>query len=173
MSGETEAEVSGWTVNTLHSHVRQLLEERDHRYQVRYDLVKDGVSALMTEADKRYEQRFIAQQEAIQAALLAQKEVVQAALIAADRAVAKAEMASEKRFEGVNEFRATLSDQAANLMPRAEAEARIQAMSDKLGEVADRVNRSEGQGQGVAISWAVLVAVIGIGLTIVGVMVIR
>jgi hypothetical protein len=55
--------------------------------------------------------------------------------LAADRAVAKAEAASERRFESVNEFRATLADQATQLMPRAEAEARILALADKLSEL--------------------------------------
>lgn len=43
------------------------------------------------------------------------------ALSAADKAVSKAEIATEKRFEGVNEFRQTLADQASRLMPRQEA----------------------------------------------------
>ena len=147
MAGETEEKPSGWTVDTLHALVR----------------------ALLAESDKRYEQRFISQQEAIQAALLAQKEAVNAALVAADRAVIKAETAAEKRFEGVNEFRATLADQAANLMPRVEAEARIQVVADKLTEVADRLNRSEGQGKGLATAWAIAVAIAGMMIGVAGV----
>ncbi len=142
MSGETEQQISGWTVDTLHSHMLRMLEEMDHRY----------------------EQRYMGQQEAITAALMAQKEVVQAALMAADRAVAKAETASEKRFEGVNEFRATLSDQAANLMPRAEAEARMSAQAEKIEAMSSRLDRSEGKG--VGMSAAIAFAAGGIGLVI-------
>lgn len=58
-----------------------------------------------------YDQRFIDQDRA-----------VQAALNAAEKAVTKAENASEKRFDAVNEFRAQLADQAATFMPRSEAE---------------------------------------------------
>lgn len=164
MAGETEEKPSGWTVDTLHMLVRGLLSERTERFDSQLAAIRD----LMRESDTRYEQRFIAQQEAIQAALLAQKEAVQAALIAADRAVAKAETASEKRFEGVNEFRGQLADQAAQLMPRSEAEARIQAMADKLSEVVDRVNRSEGRGTGMQASWAIAVAVFGMLLGVAG-----
>lgn len=48
------------------------------------------------------------------------------ALAAADKAVTKAEIATEKRFEGVNEFRATLADQAARLLPREEAASKFE-----------------------------------------------
>lgn len=147
MAGETEEKPSGWTVDTLHALMR----------------------GLMGEADKRYEQRFISQQEAIQAALLAQKEAVNAALVAADRAVVKAETAAEKRFDNVNEFRGAMADQAAMLMPRVEAETRLQAMAEKLADITDRLNRSEGKGQGVAASWGILVAAGGIVIGIVGV----
>lgn len=124
------------------------LEIRDRRIEI---TVVQFLRDLISEADKRYEQRFIAQQEAIQAALLAQKEAVNAALVAADRAVGKSETASEKRFENVNEFRAQLADQAANLMPRSEAETRLGSLSDKLTDsttlardTADRI-RTEHQ----------------------------
>lgn len=60
------------------------------------------------EAELRNEQRFQAQEKAVIAAMLS-----------ADRAVAKAEAASEKRFESVNEFRGTLSDQVRLFIPRS------------------------------------------------------
>ncbi len=64
---------------------------------------------LMDERDRRYTQRSSAQDEAVKAALATSKE-----------AVTKAEIATEKRFEGVNEFRSALSDQSATLLPRNE-----------------------------------------------------
>lgn len=149
MSGETEAQPSAWTIDSLRVYLERVIAE----------------------SDKRYEQRFVSQQEAIQAALLAQKEAVHAALVAADRAVIKAETASDKRFEGVNEFRASLADQAANLMPRVEAEARMQTLAEKLADVADRLNRQEGRGSGFQASWAIVVAVVGIALGVGGLLI--
>lgn len=142
MSGETETNISGWTTDTLRSDIYRILEEMDRRYQQRYE----------------------AQQEGVAAALAAQEKAVNAALIAADRAVIKAELAAEKRFEAVNEFRATLADQAATLMPRAEAEARLLSMAEKLSEITNRINRSAGNGEGVHQSWAVVVAVVGMAI---------
>lgn len=49
-----------------------------------------------------------------------------------DKAVIKAETATEKRFEGVNEFRQTLADQAATLMPRSEALSKFENMQKDI-----------------------------------------
>lgn len=63
-----------------------------------------------------------------------QAEKVALALNAADKAVTKAEIAAEKRFEGVNEFRATLSDQAMLLMPRTEVVALVDNINTRHDE---------------------------------------
>jgi hypothetical protein len=83
------------------------------------------------------EQRVQSQKQAIDAALFAQKEAVANAMAAADRAIQKAEISAEKRFEGVNEFRATLSDQQRTLMPRAESEALHNAMNARLSQLGE------------------------------------
>lgn len=51
MSGETETNVSGWTVDTLHTHLSRLLEERDRRYQERFEASEKAVTAAF-EASK-------------------------------------------------------------------------------------------------------------------------
>lgn len=79
------------------------------------------VNVLINANDKNYNQRF--------------DNVIEAtknALAASDRAVTKAESASEKRFDAVNEFRATLADQQRNLMPRGEVEILIKAINEKI-----------------------------------------
>lgn len=100
MSGETEKQVSGWTVDTLKEY---------------------------------FEQRFTDQDKAVQAALLAAKE-----------AVLKAEVASEKRFESVNEFRQQLSDQTNTFIPRPEYTAQHKALEDKVALLTDIMNQNKG-----------------------------
>jgi hypothetical protein len=56
----------------------------------------------------------------------------------AAKAIEKAETATERRFEGVNEFRAQLSDQAARFVTRDE----LAALEDKLVGLVER-NRSD------------------------------
>lgn len=137
--GQTKNEPSGWTVDTLRAHVESLIDERDNRY----------------------EQRFSAQQTALKDALSAAEKAVAAALMAADRAVAKAEAAAERRFESVNEFRQTLSDQTNTLLPRAEADSRFQNIIDKVESLSKSIDRREGQSRGLNMGWVILVAAVG------------
>jgi hypothetical protein len=86
--------------------------------------LKEGLRAqaeLAAERDRRYEERFNAMDTKTQLALTASKE-----------AVNKAEIATEKRFDSVNEFRGTLSDQARTLLPRMEGEAKFIALEEKI-----------------------------------------
>jgi hypothetical protein len=159
MSGETEAYISGWTTDTLHAHLMHLLTERQLRYEQRFEAQEQRHAERAESIETRFEGRFEAQEKAFTAAIEA-----------AERAVGKAEMASEKRFDSVNEFRATLTDQAATLMPRSEAETRFSALNEKLGDLTDRFNRETGKNQGVGIAWMVLVAVIGLATGGVGIL---
>jgi hypothetical protein len=79
---------------------------------------------LMEERDRRHEARFDSTDEK-----------TSLALNASEKAVSKAEMATEKRFDSVNEFRAQLKDQASTLMPREEAAARFMAIEEKIEDL--------------------------------------
>ena len=79
---------------------------------------------IMDERDRRYEDRFKAMDEK-----------TSLALNASEKAVSKAEMATEKRFDSVNEFRAQLKDQAATLMPREETFTKFNAIEEKIEDL--------------------------------------
>lgn len=66
-----------------------------------------------------------------------QKEMTAQALASADKAVLKAEVAAEKRFESVNEFRATLSDQQSQLATKTEVNLRFKALEDRVSGVVE------------------------------------
>jgi hypothetical protein len=97
------------------------------------------------------------------------EKAVQAALASADRAVAKAEFASEKRFEGVNEFRAALDSNQRNLMPRPEAERAAQVLSEKIFEVSRVVDRLQSERAGIRGGWGYAVGVFGFVLALLSV----
>jgi hypothetical protein len=120
------------------------------------------IKDVMEEKDRRYEQRFLDSQTAIDAALKAADKAVTAAMTAAEKAVQKAETASEKRFEGVNEFRNTLADQQRTLMPRAEAEFRSNALDSRI-DVLEKANiAGRGQRLGMVQLWGYILGAIGI-----------
>jgi len=126
----------------------------------------DTLKALIDANDLRYQQRFDAQQEAVNAALVSQEKAVAAALSAADRAVSKAELASEKRFESVNEFRGTLNDYTSNLVTRVEWSAGHQALVEKVEGLTNRLNMMEGRSRGIGSSMATVIAVVTIAVAI-------
>jgi DNA-binding SARP family transcriptional activator len=105
--------------------------------------------------------RFGEQKEAVNAALIAADKAVNAALSAADRAVAKAEIATEKRFDSVNEFRGALNDNARLLMPRAEAERAFAALGEKIEELTKRANAREEHAKGAVQGYGWLISILG------------
>lgn len=125
MSGETEKQVSGWTVDTVKEY---------------------------------FEQRFTDQDRAVQAALQAAKE-----------AVLKAETSSDKRFDSVNEFRRTLSDQTNTFLSRPEYEAQHKALEDRVTDLSDRMNKADGRGAGLSAGWGYLAGAVGLAATVVSI----
>ena len=103
--------------------------------------------SMRMEMDRRYEQRFDAQ----------------------ERAVLKAEAASEKRFDSVNEVRETLADQAKHLISRNEVEQQFKSINEKVDTTTGRMDRLEGRAGGSTATWTYAVAAIGVVGTIVGI----
>lgn len=105
--------------------------------------------------------RFAAVERETARALSAIQAETASALKYSEKAVEKAEMASEKRFEGVNEFRAALNDNARLLMPRVEAEQRFNGLSDKIDVLTKKVSDRDQQKIGAGNIWAYIVGAIG------------
>jgi uncharacterized protein YceH (UPF0502 family) len=113
--------------------------------------LKTYIDTKFGDADKRYEQRFSDSGTAVNAALMA-----------AEKAVAKAETAADKRFESVNEFRETLSDQQRTFIPRTEAEMRMAALESRLATLDSRITERRGQVIGADRMWGYIVGGIGV-----------
>jgi hypothetical protein len=90
--------------------------------------------------------------------------------------VTKAEIATERRFEGVNEFRATLSDQAAQFVTRREFESLRVAGTERMDELKEWVDRTSGERQGgrtkVGDQRAALAAYIGVATLVISIIII-
>lgn len=152
-----------------------MAEERQLEGPWNVEVVLTHLTAVIDGNDRRYEARFVAQALA-----------TDAALAAAERAVLKAEAAAEKRFEGVNEFRATLADQQRTLIPRAEVDVIVRGLNTTIaalektldGSIAERqaqiaalqktVDASIAQRQGVLGGWGYAVGLIGVLIGIFG-----
>ena len=89
---------------------------------------------------KRLDQLRQAGDLAVAAALAAAEKAVNAALVASEKAIDKAEAAQLRVNETQNEFRGTLKDQAATLMPRAEAELLIDELRKATADLKSRLD---------------------------------
>jgi hypothetical protein len=103
----------------------------------------------------------------------AQDKAIMAAMAAAERAVGKSEIATEKRFDAVNEFRAQLSDQAATFLPRAEfdrvttaitekIDASNKTFSERLDDLRASRDTTSGKSAGINAGWAALIGMAGL-----------
>jgi chromosome segregation ATPase len=119
--------VTGDNGRTHEPSLRELTAELDGTREFLLSKI-ESLSTVIDERDHRYEDRFKAMDEKTGLALTSSKE-----------AVAKAETATEKRFDAVNEFRGTLSDQAANLLPRAEAGAKFSSYDEKFDDMKKEI----------------------------------
>ena len=124
-------------------------EEKAQSEQWTPALVLQHIKALLAHNDRRYEERFTAQKEAVKDALAAQEKAVNAALAAAEKAVAVAERNAEEWRKGANEWRASMTDRERNF-----------ASNKDLDALKDRMNRSEGTGKGKSDTWVSIIAVV-------------
>jgi len=115
----------------------------------------DHVLALLAQMDLRYQQRFDAQQKALDAALLAAKEAVQTALLAAKEAVIKAEVATENRLTLLNELRSGVA-----------TKEQLESAADRLADLKERLDKLEGRSTGASQLWAWLVAAVGAAVAV-------
>lgn len=159
---------------TMMEYTTTLISTLDRRFDTLHQDLKDSINERFRaaekaadDADRRYEQRYDAQQTALRDALLSADKAVQAALISAERAVAKAETASEKRFDAVNEFRAQLADQATTFMSRVEVEARLGALTEKVDDLKQFRDTTQGRSTGTTLSIGWIISGLGALATVV------
>ena len=67
------------------------------------------------------------------------KEYFEAKLSAQNKAVQKAEIAMDSRLQGMNEFRQSLADQSATMMPRSEYTVQHASLTEKIDSLALRI----------------------------------
>lgn len=166
MSGETEESISGWTVDTLHEHVLRMVAEHDRRYEQRFEAQEHAIKIALDSVNREFHEH-----------LLQVERETQAAFKASEKAIDKAESSVERRLEGMNEFRAALSDSANKNLTRNEHETSThalqdkidvlaQSLTDKIDDVKTRVGaveaRTEGKTEGGQNVQSLVFALIGV-----------
>lgn len=134
----------------------------------------EPVSGLRQELEWRLEQRVNALERLTDAKLANLNALIDAnagqvtqALAAADKAVLKAETATEKRFESVNEFRQTLSDQTGTFVTRVEFEVVRDSNAARIAELVSRLDKTEGKAVGLNAGWVYLLGGLSVAAALV------
>lgn len=137
-------------------------------------MVEEAATKEAAVALARLQEQITAQERVSQARMAALMQLIESQAAAAlagrassDLAVGKAEVAIEKRFDAMNEFRAQLADQAAHFATRENIETRFTASDREMGaavealrtrvEALERImERSGGRGAGLNAGWGYL-----------------
>lgn len=125
---------------TILAHIQALLDERELRNREQLDRIIDQIASV----DRITDAKFVTFRTLIDS----QAEKVALALAAADKAVTKAEAATEKRFEGVNEFRAALNDQTRLQVTTDKFDSVVDGLNSRIRALETRIEKAEGQGLG-------------------------
>lgn len=187
--------------------VREYLESLIVSGEARLDQrLKDLIARVeqrITDAETRNTELFRLQSESVDVAIsfreksvndamTASAKAIEAAMLSSEKAVLKAESATDTRFNSVNEFRQSLNDVIVRLIPRAEAEERFKALtdkveaaskamgdrldalaknlSDKMDSLTVRIAMSEGTGVGKKENWTFIFGAMGMLLGVVGIL---
>ena len=117
------------------------------------DLLEKYIRTVMDERDRRYEQRFSAQEEATRAAFRA-----------ADGALTKAETVMIRDKDQANEWREAMNDREKTFMPRAEYQAEHRALSDRITLLTGT------RQSGFNAAWGYLLGVLGLAVAVAAVL---
>lgn len=118
----------------------------------------DGMIRLYEERDRRYEDRFKAQETAVAAALAAQEKLTAAAFAAAKEAVLKQENSQSSYNATHNDLTRKMDNQYALMLPRTEADSRARGSDEKIEDIKKglaglRESRSESSGRRQQTDW--------------------
>ena len=83
-----------------------------------------------------------------------------------EKAVEEANNALNKRFESVNEFRSTLSDQQATFVEKSEYNANHTAIVSQLDDLKRRLDKYEALKQGGSITLYIMIAIVSFAFAI-------
>jgi hypothetical protein len=136
-----------------------LVQAQLDQYDTRVSVLAERIEAL----DRLTEAKFVTYRTLLDA----NAEKVALALSASKEAITKAEVAIERRFESVNEFRSTLTDQTSSFPSKVE----LHALADRVTDLATRLDRQEGRGAGVSALFGYMVAVVTVVVIVVNVII--
>ncbi len=106
--------------------------------------VHEQLSMHITEQVKQIHAAMASAKELSAAQDTSVRDLIQAQLVAARESAEKLERNNEKRFDGVNAFRASLTDQASTFVPREVYETSVSALQKQVNVLTSRMDTQTG-----------------------------
>lgn len=138
------ASFSHWDEEQLREHIQVQLQRISAESQIRLDLLQAEVDRRFAFSKVFHDHDTKLFQQQLDQRFESSDKAVRAALQSAELAVNKAEAAAEKRFDSVNEFRKTLSDQTNSFVTGD----KFDGLALQVAQLTDRFNQTEGFGRG-------------------------
>lgn len=174
-----------WSAEQIKEFVEAILEEKKQATEMAEREREKAAQALATsmenqmrQGDENLRSHIDQQIGQIREALSAAQRESDIRFQASEKAIEKAEVATEKRFESVNEFRSQLGDQTATFTPREVHDSEIGTLRGQVEEVKalaqsakdQAVGRSEAK-EGISKSTALAMAIVSAGIAGLGIVV--
>ena len=128
--------------------------------------LREALEAKLDERDRRYEDRFKAQEMAVGAALQSQEKLTTAAFNASEKAIAKAEISQTSYNSTHNDLTRKMDSQYSAMLPRTEADTRFKNLDDKIADLREFRSSTEGVDRNKAATWVAVFALIGLAIAI-------
>lgn len=152
MSGETEKSVSGWTIDTLRSHLLGVIEELSERANRQFagqeravEIALRGqeraVEVALSASNKEFHEHLSQARIEAQTALAAVERTREIQMRGSERALDIASKELDERMAKLNEFRGALADAQATMIPRAEAKLLVDAIGERLEAETRQLNQ--------------------------------
>lgn len=170
MSGETEKDVSGWTVDTLRSHVASKIDALDRTVQERVGYLKDlqerhaeldlrEFQSIKSEIRSHLEEAHRTHQTLLNISserAAAMKELIQSTISSMERAIGEAKGNMETRFNQVNEWRQTYGDLARSNISSDVFDEFKKNVETQLSTFSAYIAANSGERRGVRTVWGVV-----------------
>lgn len=112
--------------------LQQRWESQQEAFQQKWQTIEKSTALAFTAHDTVMHTTFVSFEKHVEQKFIALEKLMEQKFASSAIAITKAESASEKRFDSVNEFRLTLTDQASTFVARNEYDRSITNLSDKI-----------------------------------------
>jgi len=143
VSGETEKNVSGWTIDTWVAHTVALRAADDQ---------------FNAERDRRYTEVKNAEEKALKIKEQADRD-----------ALSLAREIQSYKDEKANELREQISSERGEYASKGDLVAAVEKIEAQLKPINEYIASDRGRGSGVLASWQVMIAVVGLFFTLLGI----